>query len=160
MTQSSKGSWRRSWWPLAAVVVLGIAAFGARAQAAGTQVERNASRELSQFLRQHALPLVGAQVLLASDGTHQVLLYGFVASDDERKKAEHEVQSFLGQSNVTITDRIAVRPELKELGHNAGAQGAAPAQAAAEPVTLDRVLDQIQRYGIRPAPDLDNVPPP
>src|SRR5215472_14227410 len=42
-------------------------------------VDQSQSQALTDYLKTHHLPLVGAQVLSAADGERQVILFGYVA---------------------------------------------------------------------------------
>jgi hypothetical protein len=124
-------------------------------------VDRSASDALTTYLHNHRLPLVGAEVLQGS-GSQRVVLYGFVASDRGKQDAQGRALHYLGKSNAEIDNRIAVRPEIAQMGSpQTGSGAAAPsaADAANGPATgtstksFGQVLDEIQRYGIKTPPD-------
>jgi len=83
------------------------------------------SGTLTNYLQNHRLPLVGAQVLANNSGNQQVILYGFVASDFGKQDAADKARRYLHNPNVPVINRIAVRPELAS-----GASGSAPAPGA------------------------------
>ena len=60
---------------------------------AGGTIDSPQSQGLSDYLKHHSLPLVGAQVVTSTSGGKQVILFGFVASDfgktDAEQKARH-----------------------------------------------------------------------
>jgi hypothetical protein len=60
-----------------------------------------------------------------------VLLYGYVATDFGKFDAEVQTSDFMNDPDVTITDRIVVRPELLTMGtpgnSNSSADGTEPA---------------------------------
>jgi hypothetical protein len=70
------------------------------------------SRALTDYLTQHRLPLVGAQVLNGPDGGRAVVLYGFVGSEFGRNDAAEKARRFTADSSITVDNRIKVRPEL------------------------------------------------
>ncbi|MBF6559072.1 MAG: hypothetical protein IVW56_02190 [Candidatus Binataceae bacterium] len=76
------------------------------------------SRALTEYLKQHRLPLVGAQVLEGPGGKRVVVLYGFVATDFGKADARSKAQSFLGNSTLTVENRIMVNPELQMAGRS------------------------------------------
>src|ERR1700683_2808884 len=51
---------------------------GMAAPVAGGAIESPQSQGLSDYLKAHSLPLVGAQVVTSSSGGKQVILFGFV----------------------------------------------------------------------------------
>jgi hypothetical protein len=83
------------------------------------------SKDTTKYLHKHQLPLVGARVSNADDGTRKVVLYGFVASDLGKSDAVAKTIHYLGRDGLTIVNSIAVKPNLNNLT-------AAPAQADAE----------------------------
>ena len=85
-------------------------------QAQSRSVDTAASQKLTDYLRKHRLPLVGAQVTQdSSGGIGQVMLYGYVATDFGKRDAEKKTRNFLKQPNVEIVNRIQVRPEIRSL---------------------------------------------
>src|SRR5271156_5081033 len=70
------------------------------------------SRALTDYLTQHRLPLVGAQVLNGPDGGRAVVLYGFVGSEFGRSDAAEKARRFTSDSSIAVDNRIKVRPEL------------------------------------------------
>jgi len=89
------------------------------------------SRALTEYLKQHRLPLVGAQVLEGPGGKRVVVLYGFVATDFGKADARTKAQSFLGNSTLAVENRIMVNPELQMAGRSTSPPAAsAPAEKA------------------------------
>ncbi|HKV53233.1 MAG TPA: hypothetical protein VJN94_01200 [Candidatus Binataceae bacterium] len=78
----------------------------------GYAPDHSESQALTDYLTQHRLPLVGAQVLRGSDGRRIVVLYGFVGTDFGKSDAVAKARRFLGDSGVPVDNRINVRPEL------------------------------------------------
>jgi hypothetical protein len=78
----------------------------------GYTTEPSESQALTEYLKQRKLPLVGAQVLRGADGRRMVVLYGFVGSDFGKADATKKARRFLHDPNVTVANRINVRPEL------------------------------------------------
>jgi hypothetical protein len=75
-------------------------------------VDQSQSRAVSDYLKSHHLPLVGAQVLTAPGGQRQVILFGYVATQYGKSDAETRVRKYLADSNLAIDNRITVSPEL------------------------------------------------
>jgi len=74
------------------------------------------SEALTNYLKSHRLPLVGAQVLAdASSGRHVVVLYGFVATDFGRADATTKANAFLHDPSAMIENRVKVDPEIASL---------------------------------------------
>lgn len=78
----------------------------------GYTADSSESRALTDYLNQHRLPLVGAQVLNGPSGRRAVVLYGFVGSDFGRSDASQQTRRFVGDPAVVVDNRINVRPEL------------------------------------------------
>ncbi|MGA2411894.1 MAG: hypothetical protein ABSG46_16100 [Candidatus Binataceae bacterium] len=135
------------------------------AQAQNADVDRATSDALTANLKQHQLPLVGAQVVNDSAGGRQVVLYGFVASDAGKVEAEERALNYLGSPPPSVDDRIVVKPELANMtepsqqepdtqsapGDQAGADSQV-GQAVGGSLSFDSLYDQIQRYGIKSPP--------
>ncbi len=84
---------------------------------AGGTIDSPQSQGLSDYLKHHSLPLVGAQVVTSASGGKQVILFGFVASDFGKTDAEQKARHYLKDSSVVVDNRIKISPEL------AGAHG-------------------------------------
>jgi hypothetical protein len=69
---------------------------------------------LNDYLHSHLLPLVNAQIVI-QNGDRQVVLYGFTATDAGKSHAAQHTADFLRDPDVTILNRIKVRPELASL---------------------------------------------
>jgi len=75
--------------------------------------DASASTALTDHLKQHRLPLVGAQVLRnPNDGSRAVVLYGFVGSDLGKSDAQRQAEDFVNDSSVEVDNRIRVNPDL------------------------------------------------
>ena len=71
---------------------------------------------MTNYLRSHRLPLVGAQVLAdPSSGQHVVVLYGFVATDFGKSDATTKANAFLHDRTAVIENRVKVDPEIASL---------------------------------------------
>jgi osmotically-inducible protein OsmY len=79
---------------------------------AGYTADSAESRALTDYLNQHRLPLVGAQVLNGPSGQRAVVLYGFVGSDFGRSDASDQARRFVADPSTAVDNRIKVRPEL------------------------------------------------
>jgi hypothetical protein len=101
-------------WLWAAVLVIWMAfALVPQARAGeGDQVSGQAA-ELTKYLHDHRLPLVSAQLVTNADGTREVVLYGFTATDFGKQDAVTKSRRYLKDSTIAISNRIMVRPELE-----------------------------------------------
>jgi hypothetical protein len=90
------------------------------------QVDQGQSQALTDYLKTHHLPLVGAQVLAATDGERQVILFGYVATDYGKGDAESKARRYINNSAVTVDNRIKIEPSLAK---SAGSSQSQPAQA-------------------------------
>jgi hypothetical protein len=118
------------------------------------RVDPAASQSLTTYLRQHRLPLVGAQVISGGTGVLRIVLYGFVATKFGREDAARKALAYIrnngraGALAPTVENRIEVRPEIARMKAHAAPSG--PADSANE--SLDQVLDDIEHSGVRMAP--------
>ncbi len=69
------------------------------------------SQALTSYLQAHRLPLVGVNVI-EQNGHPNAILYGFVATPAGERDAADIVRRAFRGSQVTIQNRILVRPEL------------------------------------------------
>jgi hypothetical protein len=138
-----KPSLRRGAWLLAMLLWL-----APPLQAQTYKVDAATSQSLTAYLRQHRLPLAGAQVLTNGSGQRRVVLYGFCATEFGRNDASHKAMTFLKSNDIPIDNRIAVRPEIASMK----TAGDTVRPAASNPQSLDQVLDEIDRYGVSFAP--------
>jgi hypothetical protein len=79
---------------------------------AGGTIDSPQSQGLSDYLKHHSLPLVGAQVVTSPSGGQQVILFGFVASDFGKTDAEQKARHYLKDSSLVVDNRIKISPEL------------------------------------------------
>ncbi|MGH7925503.1 MAG: hypothetical protein ACREQH_13030 [Candidatus Binatus sp.] len=79
---------------------------------AGGTIDSPQSQGLSDYLKHHSLPLVGAQVVTSPSGGKQVILFGFVASDFGKTDAEQKARHYLKDSTLVVDNRIKISPEL------------------------------------------------
>jgi hypothetical protein len=93
------------------------------------------STALTDYLHTHRLPLVGAQVMESAEGERQVVLFGFVATAFGKTDAEAKARKFLKDSDITVDNRIKIRPELLSLKPTAPSSNAAvpPSSETARP---------------------------
>jgi hypothetical protein len=86
----------------------------------GYTANQGESRALTDYLKQHRLPLVGGQVLeQPKTGARVVVLYGFVATDLGKNGAPEKARTFLGDDSVAVDNRIKVNPDLLAAGRSA-----------------------------------------
>jgi len=79
---------------------------------AGGTIDSPQSQGLTDYLRHHSLPLVGAQVVTSTSGGKQVILFGFVASDFGKTDAEQKARHYLNDPTLVVDNRIKVSSEL------------------------------------------------
>jgi hypothetical protein len=96
----------------------------------GYSANRSESSALTNYLKQHRLPLVGGQVLDGPGGQRAVVLYGYVGSDFGKADAVTKTHGFMTESSITVDNRIQVRPELLTSA-NAPAAPAPPSASVA-----------------------------
>ncbi len=134
----------------AAVAALLAGAVLANAQ--GRTVDRGASDALTSYLREHQLPLVGAQVSRRADGSREVVLYGFVATDFGKGDAESKARQYLQDPKAVMLDRIRVNPEIAHLQPQAGPASAQGSPAASPGDEWEDVMRHIYQNGALPPP--------
>src|SRR4051812_33462148 len=61
----------------------------------GGTIDSSQSQALSDYLKHHSLPLVGAQVVSSPSGGRQAILFGFVATDFGKTDAEQKARNYL-----------------------------------------------------------------
>jgi hypothetical protein len=112
------------------------------------------SQSLTNYLRQHRLPLVGAQVLEDSAGNRRIVLYGFVATQFGRNDAAREALSYQSEYRAQpgtpappLENHIEIRPEIARMRTRA----AGPA-ADTSKKSLNEVLSDIDHYGVKLVP--------
>jgi len=105
------------------------------------------SATLTEYLHNHRLPAVGAQVTVGEDGARTVMLYGFVATQRGFDDAAQRTRDFLHDPYVRIVNRVKIEPEMLAL-HKQGSQATSSSYSS-------------QESSGAPAPALaDNTPPP
>jgi hypothetical protein len=90
-------------------------------------VDQAQSQALTDYLKTHHLPLVGAQVLAATDGERQVILFGYVATDYGKGDAESKARRYVNNAAVTVDNRIKIEPSLAK---STGSSESQPAEAS------------------------------
>ena len=120
-------------------------------------VDASSSQALTAYLREHRLPLVGAQVLTDAAAERRIVLYGFVATDFGKKDAARKALEFMNkpsQAAPKVENRIEVRPDIARMNPRTNQAGEAGAgnSANAGSKSLDEILNDIDQYGV-------NVPP-
>ncbi len=78
----------------------------------GGTIDSPQSQGLSDYLKHHSLPLVGAQVVTSSSGGKQVILFGFVGTDFGKVDAEQKARHYLKDPTLVVDNRIKISPEL------------------------------------------------
>ena len=100
---------------------------------------------LSAYLHGHRMPLVEARMITNERGERSLLLYGYVATPYGKSDAEDQARDFLDDPDVTIVNRIKVKPELLTLGtatDNSNAGTEAQPDASATQGDLEGDTDQ------------------
>jgi hypothetical protein len=126
-----------------AAIVVAVPAVSAQ----NTTVDRTTSEALTRYLHKHRLPLVAAQVSAAADGSRQVMLYGFVATDFGKQDAKTKVLRYLGDPRAIVVNHIRVDPSILHLKKNPPLSQ--PGQNMNQPPTepWERTLDKLLREG-------------
>jgi hypothetical protein len=111
---------------------------GALIDTRGYTKDQTTSQALTDYLTQHKLPLVGAQVLNGPSGGRAVVLYGFTGTDFGKGDAVTKARKYLNDPTVVVENRIKVNPGLltaNKSGANtdAGSGGAAVADNSPDP---------------------------
>jgi hypothetical protein len=88
------------------------------------------------YLHANCLPLVEARTIVNASGS-SVLLYGYVATDFGKRDAEDQTRDFIDDPDVTITNRIVVRPELLTMGTPGNCNSADGTEPAADNAAAD-----------------------
>ncbi len=106
---------------------------GAPANTSGYVADPGASSALTDYLKHHRLPLVGAQVMRnPNNGARTVVLYGFVGSDFGKSDAQRQAEGFINDAAVDVDNRIRVNPELLAAGRSSSAPPAPGSPDAAD----------------------------
>ena len=131
-------------------------------------VDQVQSTALTDYLKTHHLPLVGAQVLSAPDGERQVILFGFVATDYGKGDAESKTRRYINDSKVTVDNRIKIEPSLAKAGNTGSSNsqsgddgGLSGVQAYQNQTYADQIQQQQQMYGYQnqgPSPMATVIP--
>jgi hypothetical protein len=129
---------------------------GSRAASAQSyKVDAADSQSLTTYLKQHRLPLVGAQVLSDNSGNRRIVLYGFVATEFGKNDAAAKALAYVkneaqaGTPTPQIDNRIMVQPELARMK----SPDATTAVSASANESFDQVLNDIDRFGVTMAPE-------
>ncbi len=166
---------------LAAVAaLLGALGTAAPAFAQTYTVDKLSTDGLTHFLHRRGLHAIGAQISDGDDGSRRMVLYGFVASADEKADALELSNKYLGDPDIQVIDSIKVKrslgraesapapppiaaaPAAGEAGEPVpppefrGPYGAAPPSPAATPDAgsqWDRVMEHIGERGAPVPPD-------
>jgi hypothetical protein len=93
----------------------------------GYTASHTESQALTDYLKQHRLPLVGAQVLHGPASQQAVVLYGYVGSEFGKSDATAKAGQYLKNPAAVIDNRIQVRPEILA---GASAPGSSPASSS------------------------------
>jgi hypothetical protein len=117
---------------------------------AGGTIDSPQSQGLSDYLKHHSLPLVGAQVVTSPSGGRQVILFGFVASDFGKTDAEQKARHYLKDPSLVVDNRIKISPEL------AGAKGGSGSTVNGVPSANAMPSDGSDPYAAGSVQDYEN----
>jgi len=117
---------------LAALAATLISAAQIPAAAQTGSVDTATSQRLTDYLRKHRLPLVGAQVTRDDNRGTQVMLYGYVATSFGRSDAEARARKFM-KPGAQIVNRIEIRPEILHLKSKPAGAGAGKVSTPDDP---------------------------
>jgi len=109
-------------------------------------VDQAQSEGLTNYLKAHHLPLVGAQVLSAPGGERQVILFGFVATDYGKGDAESKARRYINDPAASLDNRIKIEPTLAKPNTSRGSQTAdADSMSGIEAYENQSYEDQLQQ---------------
>ncbi len=103
---------------LASIFVLALVMLGALTSVVRAEhftVDKARSERLTRYLRNHRLPLVGAEVQQGDDGSRRLMLYGFVATEFGKADAERKAVKYLHEPDIEVLNHINVQPEIRHL---------------------------------------------
>jgi hypothetical protein len=137
-----------------------ICAIGTAA-AQSSNVDTDTSARLTKYLHKNRLPMVGAQVSNTSAG-HQLMLYGFVATDFGKGDAVTKSKRYLHDPTIAVINNIRVNPEVRHLKRRPSDEGAVDSGAAPPRADWENTFDNTLRSGgANPSNDPNlNMPPP
>src|SRR5438067_30081 len=126
MTQRGPGRYRHLTHFVTSIVVICLLLRAVCAFTQTYQVDTNSSHALTAFLREHRLPLVGAQVLTDSAGERRIVLYGFVATDFGKNDAARKAVDYMNKGAQSaapqVENRIEVRPDIARMGSHSNTE--------------------------------------
>jgi hypothetical protein len=120
-----------------------------KARITGGSIDSGESSALSEYLKNHRLPLVGAQVVQGGEA-RQVILFGFVATPQGQLDAESRTRKYLKDASVVIDNRIKINPEL---ANSAPTMLEHQSQPPASADDLDSSMGGVQAYQQNQTPD-------
>ena len=113
---------------------------------AGYVADPGASTALTDYLKHHRLPLVGAQVMRnPNNGARTVVLYGYVGSDYGKSDAQRQAEGYINDAAVEVDNRIRVNPELLAAGRSSSVPAAAES-ADTEEAQANSSMPGVQSY--------------
>jgi len=138
---------------------LALAIVSIPASASEYTANSTSSTALTDYLHTHRLPLVGAQVMESAEGDRQLVLFGFVATAFGKRDAEAKARKFLKEPDITVDNRIKIRPELLSLKPKAPSSSTAPPSNATPrvPPASSPPPEDLQAYENQPG--MNQLPP-
>jgi hypothetical protein len=85
----------------------------------GNPTVRATNSAITEYLKDHGLPGVGAQTVDPWDKTHRVLLYGFVGKARDSSEAEERTREYLDDPAIQVVNRIKIDPQLLATSNSA-----------------------------------------
>jgi hypothetical protein len=119
----------------------------------GGSVDQADSQNLTDYLKNHHLPLVNGQVVMSPTGKRQVILFGYVASVYGKSDAEQKARTFLNDPQLLVDNRITISPELagSDANGNGSSSGSASANAGGsgsyDPYSQSNSIQAYQQQG-------------
>jgi hypothetical protein len=133
-----------------------LAATCSTADAQNYQVDEYGSKRVTHYLHHHDLPLVGAQILDNNDGSRELHLYGFVATQYGRRDAEEKAMKYLGDPTIKVVNAIQINTaieNMRPLPPGLPAAANTPVQQPANSNSQwDKAMDNILKNGAQPLP--------
>ncbi|HUO04329.1 MAG TPA: hypothetical protein VMU16_03930 [Candidatus Binataceae bacterium] len=129
-------------------------------------IDSSQSNALTDYLKNHHLPLVKAQVVNSPSAGTQVILFGFVASDFGKSDAEHRTRVYLKDSALVVDNRIKVSPALWQGNQSGAPTGSNPPTDSSDPYASSAAIQDYQNtpgvdaYMAQQSPQYSSGPPP
>jgi hypothetical protein len=119
------------------------------ARAQNYVIDQRTSDAITKYLHMSELPMVTAQFSTSPEGSKQVILTGFVATQFGRNDAERIANGYLNDPSVNLVDQIVLDPHVEDMRPPAGSAAAASgSQSSSSPDQLwDKTMQGIYKNG-------------